>query len=83
MFVDADGVAPAAPVTGEATLADAPASTTLGWDDAGRALVYLHRGACSPAFSRAGIYAFNGPGIGEPIFVTGRIEAVRMWGSEP
>lgn len=83
MFVDADGVAPAAAVTGEATLADAPASTALGWDDAGRALVYVRRGACSPALSRPGIYAFNGPGIGEPIFVTGRIEAVRMWGSEP
>ncbi len=74
------GSAPRA-VTGEPGLTG-PESFALGWDDGGRAIVQLREGACGTSFSRPGIYAFTGPGVGVPVFVRSGIVAARMWGPQ-
>ena len=69
------------PVTGEADITEAPESIALGWDDAGRALVQVHEGACGSPFDQPGIYAFDDAGTEELIF-SGAHDAVRMWSPE-
>ena len=77
----APGSAPRA-VTGEPGLTG-PESFALGWDDGGRAIVQLREGGgCDNSFSRPGIYAFTGPGVGVPVFVRSGIVAARMWGPQ-
>ena len=75
------GSAPRA-VTGEPGLTG-PESFALGWDGGGRAIVQLREGGgCDNSFSRPGIYAFTGPGVGVPVFVRSGIVAARMWGPQ-
>ena len=62
------------------TFRSAPESKALGWDDRGRALVHLMHGVCGTSFDRPGIYAFTGPGVGEPLYRDRRVVGARMWG---
>jgi hypothetical protein len=74
-----DGTDPV-PVTGEAGLAGAPASSVLGWYEDG-ALVALGTSECGGAGPVAGVYLFPGPGAGTLLFRIPDLRDARMWGA--
>jgi hypothetical protein len=82
VFVDAPGQRMLDPVSGEVIAPSAPESTALGWDDAGRALIFMREGVCGTAVPRPGVYAFSAPGVAEPVCTAKGIDAARMWGPE-
>jgi hypothetical protein len=80
-FARADGSNPV-PVTGERGLADAPSSSVIGWAADGGALVFLGPGgSCGSGDAPAGVYRFEGPGVGAMMIAVPEPNGVRMWGT--
>jgi hypothetical protein len=57
-------------VTGEAALAEAPASLALGWSEDGGAIALVTDDECGGTTDRPGIYVFSSPGNGRLIHPT-------------
>ncbi len=81
-YLAAPGSTPT-PVTGAASITDAPFSIALGWTSDGKAVVLLPQGICGPPFGgQSGVYVYTSAGSGTLIRAISGSPGARMWGAQ-